>query len=109
MMLHTKYQGSRPCDFRQEDFFMFSYLAYVDYVTPWGRAIFGPRGHNLVNLIVVHEVMLHTKYQGSRPCILDKKIFSCFPYISLSLTCDPQGKPFFGPSGKIRTKLAVDH
>ena len=24
MMLHTKYQGSRPCGFRQEDFFMFS-------------------------------------------------------------------------------------
>ena len=24
MMLHTKYQGSRRCGFRQEDFFMFS-------------------------------------------------------------------------------------
>ena len=23
MMLHTKYQGSRPSGFRQEDFFMF--------------------------------------------------------------------------------------
>ena len=23
MVLHTKYQGSRPCGFRQEDFFMF--------------------------------------------------------------------------------------
>ena len=23
-MLHTKYQGSRPCGFRQEDFFTFS-------------------------------------------------------------------------------------
>ena len=22
-MLHTKYQGSRPCGFRQEDFFIF--------------------------------------------------------------------------------------
>ena len=24
MMLHTKYQGFRPCGFRQEDFFRFS-------------------------------------------------------------------------------------
>ena len=24
MMLHTKYQGSRHCCFRQDDFFMFS-------------------------------------------------------------------------------------
>ena len=24
MMLHTKYQGSLPCGFRQEEFFMFS-------------------------------------------------------------------------------------
>ena len=43
MMLHTKYEGSRPCGFRQEDFFMFSFLAYVNHVTP-GRANFGPRG-----------------------------------------------------------------
>ena len=37
MMLHvhTKYQGSRPCGFRQEDFLMFSlYEAYVKHVTP---------------------------------------------------------------------------
>ena len=24
MIMHTKYQGSRPCGFKQEDFFMFS-------------------------------------------------------------------------------------
>ena len=24
-------------------------------------------------------MMLHTKYQGSRPCVSDKKFFSCFP------------------------------
>ena len=34
MMLHTKYQGSRPCGFRQ-DFFMFLPIkAYVKPVTP---------------------------------------------------------------------------
>ena len=35
MMLHTKYQGSRPCGFRQEDLFMFlPILDNVKHVTP---------------------------------------------------------------------------
>ena len=35
MMINTKYQGSRPCGFRQEDFFMFlPILDYVKHVTP---------------------------------------------------------------------------
>ena len=33
-------------------------------------------------------MMLQTKYQGSRPCVSDKKIFHVFP-ISLCKTCDP--------------------
>ena len=32
-------------------------------------------------------MMLHTKYQSSMSCVSDKKIFSCFPYISLCKTC----------------------
>ena len=45
VMLHTKYQGSRPCGFRQEDFFMFLPIkAYVKPVTPEAEpgAIFDP-------------------------------------------------------------------
>ena len=35
VMLHTKYHGSRPYGFRQEDFFMFLPIkAYVKHVTP---------------------------------------------------------------------------
>ena len=45
MMLHTKYQGSRPCSFRQEDFFMFP----IKHVTP-GRAHFWPQGYSLNKL-----------------------------------------------------------
>ena len=30
VMLHTKYQGSKPCSFRQEDFFKFSLLKPID-------------------------------------------------------------------------------
>ena len=35
MMLHTKYQDSRHCGFRQEDFFHVSpYVSFVKNVTP---------------------------------------------------------------------------
>ena len=44
MMLHTKYQGSRPCGFRQEDFFyVFPIQAYVKHLTPRGGPFLGPR------------------------------------------------------------------
>ena len=43
MMLHTKYQGSRPCGFRQEGFFRFlSILVYVKHVTPGAGSFFAP-------------------------------------------------------------------
>ena len=51
MMLHTKNQGSRR-------FFKFSYSANVNYVTPATEPF----------VTEVHEVMLQTKYQGSRLC-----------------------------------------
>ena len=67
MMLHTKYQGSRPCGFRQ-DFFMFylykpgagpnikalglvvsdKIFSCSTYIS-LGRAHFWPQGHNLNN------------------------------------------------------------
>ena len=37
-------------------------------------------------------MMLHAKYQGSRPCGFRQEDFSCVPYISLC-----QADPFFGP------------
>ena len=44
MMPHIIYQGSRPCGFRQEDFFMFLPIkAYVKPVTPGAGPFFGPR------------------------------------------------------------------
>ena len=61
MMLHTKYQGSRPCGFRQKDFSTFS----LYNVTP-GQAIFSPRAIMSINLVKLYWVMLITKYQESR-------------------------------------------
>ena len=43
-MLHTKYQGPKPYDFRQEDFFVFfPYIGLCKTCDPWDGAIFGPR------------------------------------------------------------------
>ena len=46
MMLHTKYQGSRPCGFRQEDFQVF---LFSPHVTP-GAGPFWSQGYNLNKL-----------------------------------------------------------
>ena len=61
MLNMTKYQGSKPYGFRQEDFSMsFPIISQCKICDPQGRAIFGPRG-------IIHKMMLHTKYHGSRP------------------------------------------
>ena len=51
MMLHTKYQGSIPYGFRQEDFFLFFpiFKVYVRHVTR-GQVHFWPQGYNLNKL-----------------------------------------------------------
>ena len=59
MMLHTKYQGSRPCGFRQEDFFE-------------GGGHFWPQGYNLNKL--GRSPLSDATYQISK---LSEKIFSC--------------------------------
>ena len=38
-LLHTKYESSGPCGFREEDFF------YIFPMTPSGRGPYGPQGH----------------------------------------------------------------
>ena len=64
MMLHTKYQGSRPYGFRQEDLFMFlSIKAYLKHVT-LRRGHFWPQGLNLNNL--GRGLLDNTTYQISR-------------------------------------------
>ena len=39
-LLHTKYEGSGPCGFGEEDFFMFC------PITPQGRGLYRPQGHS---------------------------------------------------------------
>ena len=44
-LLHTKYEGSGPCGFGEEDFF-FMFCP----ITPPGRGLYGPQGHGWQDL-----------------------------------------------------------
>ena len=63
MMLHTRYQGSRPCGFRQEAISYFPYRGLCKTFDP-RAGHFWSQGHNLNKL---RRSLLHTKYQGSMP------------------------------------------
>ena len=54
----------------QEDFLTmcFPIYAYVKHVTLGAGPFLAPGYIILKNLVKVHQVMLHTKCQGSRPC-----------------------------------------
>ena len=87
MMLHTKYEGSRPCGFRQEDCFMvFPIQAYVKHVNP-GASQFWPQGYNLNKLdrgspddaTTRHRALIFgTNIKALCLVVSDKKIFSWF-------------------------------
>ena len=42
MMLHTKYQSSRPSGYGEEDFKDFPYISLYKTSDPWGGANFDP-------------------------------------------------------------------
>ena len=95
MMLHTKYQGSRPYGFRQEDFFQWFPSISICKQFDLGRVHFWPKvqciimQHNLNKL--GRGPLGDASYQisSSRPCSFRLKEFKCFPYISLCKACDP--------------------
>ena len=111
MMLQTKYQGSRPCGFRQESFSRFPYISLCKTSRPraypfsapgtWEGDPFWPNGDNLNKLS--RGQLGDVTYQISSLyafVVSDKKIFSCLPYISLCKRCDPLGVgagPNFAP------------
>ena len=96
MMLHTKYQGFKPCGFR-EDFSCFLYIRLCTTCDIQGGPTFGHRGIILINLVKAYKVMLHSKYQGSRSCGFREDFFIFSPF----QTRDPQGGPNFGHRGII--------
>ena len=42
-LIHTKYRGSGPSGFREEDFFSFSHCKSMETINPRGVAKFDPR------------------------------------------------------------------
>ena len=81
----------------------FPYISQCKICDLQGGAIFGPRG-------IIHEVMLHTKYHGSRPSGFRQEVFFHVPpYLSLCKACDPRGGAIFGPRGIIWTNWVEGH
>ena len=78
-LLHTKYESSGPYGFGEEDFFyVFPIVSLWELMTPWGRAIFDPRG--MLGRIYKedHYTLLHTKYESSGPCGFGEEDFFMF-------------------------------
>ena len=76
-LLHTKYEGSGPCGFGEEDFLCFAPSR------PRGRACMDPRG--TVGRIYKedHYTMLHTKYERPVTCGFgEEDFFYVFPIVS---------------------------
>ena len=88
-LLHTKYESSGPCDFREEDYFYaFPIACLWELMTPGAVPFFDPRG--MVGRIYKedHYTLLHTKYEISVPC----GFFYVFPMT-------PPGWGPYGPQG----------
>ena len=59
-------------------------------MTPGGGAIFGPRG-------IIHKVMLHTKYHGSRPNGFRQDFFMFLHIKAYVKPVTPEVGPFLAP------------
>ena len=67
MLLHTKYQSSRPSGFRLDESLGFRYVNLCKTCDTWVGP-FWPQGYNLNSFVGFYLMILHTKYQGSRHC-----------------------------------------
>ena len=109
MMLHTKYQGTRPYGFRQEDCLLFPLYKPMLNKSPPGRSHFWPQGHNLNKLGSLVGDTSHQNIKALSLMVSDKKICSCITAISLCKPCDPWGRAITGLSGIICTNLVEVH
>ena len=90
-LLHTKYESSRPCSFREEDLFCFSHRKSMGANDPWGGVIYDPRDPVGRMYKGDHYILLHTKHESSGPCGFDDS-FLCFSLM-------PPGRDLYGPQG----------
>ena len=105
VMLHTKYQSSRPYGFRQEDFLCFSLYKPKKSMWSLARGHFGPRGIIYTIMLEVHKVMLHTKYQSSRPYGFRQGDFLCFSLYKPKKSMWSLGRGHFWTQGSNLNKL----
>ena len=77
-LLHTKYEGSGPCGFGEDFFYVLPHYA------PGVGSVWYPRG--TVGRIYKedHYTLLHTKYERSATCGFEEEVFFyVFPIVSL--------------------------
>ena len=90
-LLHTKYESSGPCDFGEEDFFMFSHCKSMGANDPQSGAIFDPKVSRIYK--EDYYTLLHTKYKSSGSCGFgEEDFFYVFPM-------KPSGRGLYGPQG----------
>ena len=63
-LLHTNYESSAPCGFREENVEFF----YVFPMTPPGRGLYGPQGHGWKDLQREPSYVATNKKESSGPC-----------------------------------------
>ena len=91
MLLHTKYESSGPCGFR--DFLCFSHCKSMGANDPRGGEIFEPWVMAGMIYKEDHYTLLHTKNESSGTCGFgEEDFFLCFPMTF-------PGRFLYGPQG----------
>ena len=75
IMLHTKYECSSHYGLSEEDFLNFPSLFLCKIGCARAKPKYDPRGIILTILVKGHPLMLHTKYECSRPYGLSQEDF----------------------------------
>ena len=97
---HKIYKSSGPHGLEKKIFFIFSYCMTMRDDDPRDVANLDPRGMIVSMYVEYHLTLLHTKYiQALGLVVLEKKVFECFPIISLWQIMTPPGRDQFGPQG----------
>ena len=91
-LLHTKYESSGPCGYREEDFFLcFSHCMSMGANDPWGGAIFDSRG--MVGRIYKEDH--YTLLQSFVSCGFGEEDFLCFSHDA------PGARPVWTPGARL--------
>ena len=103
-LLHTKYESSGPCGFREDFFLCFSHCMSMGANDLRGGAIFDSMG--MIGRIYKEDlnILLHIKYKSLGPCGFgEENFFLCFSHDA------PPGAGPFGSQGHGWQDLYSDH